>query len=258
MAGSREHSKTANTPGLSRLDSFPKGRYADIRARVLAHRPAFLRPMKLKIILITAVLAGLLAGCSTPDTNALRLGMTKEEAIRVMGNPDSVSAQGAYEYLNYTLQRYTGYGSMTRPYSVRLLAGRVESYGYMGQFPRVLKTFPPVNALGDSVQIESITPEPLIPGQQTDVTVKVKYTLRSLPQAMINLGFNVANEATVRSVNYHVVEKGSGEVEITGRVIPVDWGAQSPFRIMVGLGVYPHTPGSHALAVDQRDVALKR
>lgn len=229
----------------------------------LAPGPAFLQPMKLKITLMTVVLAGLLVSCSTPDTNALRLGMTKEEAIRVMGQPDSVSADRACDYLNYTLQVHTGYGSMTRPYYVRLVDGRVESFGYIGEFGnpgqfRRGHTFPPVNASGDSVQIESITPEPLIPGQQTEVTVKVKYTLRSLPQAMITVGFNVADEATVWSVNHQVVEKGSGEVAIIGRVTPVGRGAQAPFRIMVGLGAYPHTPGSRALAVDQRDVALQR
>ena len=213
--------------------------------------------MKLKIILITAVIAGLLAGCATPDTNALRLGMTKEEAIHAMGNPDSVSAQGVYEYLNYTIQSHSGYASMTRPYYVRLLNGRVESYGYMGQFPMVY-TLLAVNASGDTVQIESITPNPLIPGQETDVTVKVKYTLRSLPQAMVNVAFNGTNGVTFRSINHQVVEKGSGEVEITGRVTPVDWGDQSTFKVMVALGVDPHTPGAHALAVDQRAVALKR
>jgi len=213
--------------------------------------------MKLRIILLTAVIAGLLASCATQDTNALRLGMTKEEAIHVMGSLDSVSAQGVYEYLNYTIQTQSGYAWTTRPYYVRLLDGRVESYGYMGQFP-MFYTFPAANASGDTVQIESITPEPLIPGQETDVTVKVKYTLRSLPQAMVIVAFNVTNAATFRSINKQVVERGSGEVEITARVTPVDRGAQIPFKVMVGLGVDPHTPGSHALAVVQKAVALKR
>jgi hypothetical protein len=213
--------------------------------------------MKLKIILLTAVLAGLLASCTTPDTNALRLGMTKEEAIRVMGSPDSVSAEGAYEFLNYTIQSHSGYASMTRPYYVRLLDGQVESFGYMGQFPMIY-TRTVTNTSGDTVQIESVTPDRLIPGQETDVTMKVKYTLRSLPRAMINVAFNVTNAATFRSNSYKVVEQGSGEAEITARVTPVDWGDQGPFKALVTLTVYPRTPGLHALAVDQRAVALKR
>lgn len=213
--------------------------------------------MKLKVILITAVLAGLLASCTTPDTNALRLGMTKEEAIRVMGSPDSVSAQGVYEYLNYTVESHPGYTWITRPYYVRVMDGRVESYGYMGQFPMIV-TRTVTNTLGDSVQIESVTPQPLIPGQETVVTVKVKYTVRSVPQAMVNVAFNSTNATAFRSSDYKVVERGSGEAEITARVTPADWGEQGPFGALVTLAVYPRTPGSRALAIDRVDVALKR
>lgn len=84
--------------------------------------------------LFTAVF---LAGCATAHKiSGVQLGMTKDEVIRVMGNPISVSAKGGSEYLNYALSE-TGddafYG-LTEPYYVRLVNGKVESYGRTGDF----------------------------------------------------------------------------------------------------------------------------
>jgi hypothetical protein len=77
----------------------------------------------------------MLIGCTImPRTADLRIGMTKEEAIKVMGTPSSVSAQANYEYLNYTLSESSGYMTMNRPYYIRLVDGKVESYGFTGQF----------------------------------------------------------------------------------------------------------------------------
>jgi len=82
-----------------------------------------------------------LVGCMTSSSermNYLSVGMTKAEVINAMGSPDSVSAQGGAEYLAYTLRTET---SLTRNtwgyegrYFVRLINGRVESYGRVGDF----------------------------------------------------------------------------------------------------------------------------
>ncbi|HKQ23145.1 MAG TPA: SHOCT domain-containing protein [Burkholderiales bacterium] len=79
----------------------------------------------------------LLAACATANKIAgVRLGMTKDEVVKVMGEPASVSAQGGAEYLNYALsetddQAFYGF---TTPYFVRLINGKVESYGRSGDF----------------------------------------------------------------------------------------------------------------------------
>ena len=88
------------------------------------------------------VLASLfLVGCMTSSSerlNYLSVGMTKAEVINAIGSPDSVSAKGGAEYLVYTLRTVT---TLTRntweeeaPYFVRLINGRVESYGYVLDF----------------------------------------------------------------------------------------------------------------------------
>lgn len=85
-------------------------------------------------VLFTTVL---LTGCATANKiSGVQLGMTKDEVVRVMGKPASVSAQGGSEYLNYALSE-TGddaFRGWTEPYYVRLVNGKVESYGRTGDF----------------------------------------------------------------------------------------------------------------------------
>ena len=89
----------------------------------------------------------LLAACATANKiSGVQLGMTKDEVFRVMGNPISVSAQAGLEYLNYVLSEphdsafrgwttaYYVRGIRTTPYYVRLINGKVESYGRTGDF----------------------------------------------------------------------------------------------------------------------------
>ncbi len=89
---------------------------------------------KLFILLLTVFI---FSGCATAyKMNNLNLGMTKQEVINVLGIPLSTSAQNGIEYLNY---RFTetdedDWDSIYTPYYVRLIDGRVESYGKLGDF----------------------------------------------------------------------------------------------------------------------------
>lgn len=63
--------------------------------------------------------------------------MTKEEVIHVMGTPDSTAAPGGgMELLRYELASTVAQAEyhITQEYYVRLVGGRVESYGRMGDF----------------------------------------------------------------------------------------------------------------------------
>lgn len=73
-----------------------------------------------------------LAGCATAHKiNKVQTGMTKSEVIKVMGSPVSITEKGGSEYLNYSLSETDdqAYYGITRPYYVRLINGRVDSYG---------------------------------------------------------------------------------------------------------------------------------
>ena len=95
--------------------------------------------MKHLIATITIVL--LLGGCAATAPTAhkiskVQLGMTKDDVIKVMGKPTSVSAQGGLECLNYALSETDddAFRGWTKPYYVRLINGKVESYGRTGDF----------------------------------------------------------------------------------------------------------------------------
>ena len=79
-----------------------------------------------------------LSGCATASKiNSVQIGMTKDQVIQVMGKPTSTSAQGAeLEYLNFALAETTDDAvyDRTKPYYVRLVNGKVESFGRLGDF----------------------------------------------------------------------------------------------------------------------------
>lgn len=85
------------------------------------------------------ILALLIAACAgTPKINKLSVGMTKAEVIAAMERePDSTSAQGGVEYLTYNLWRDfwdRRPGDYSDRFFVRLINGKVESYGRIGDF----------------------------------------------------------------------------------------------------------------------------
>jgi hypothetical protein len=90
--------------------------------------------MKTRIPMILALALGMaLAGCeSSAKLNTIRIGMTKEQVLSVLGTPDSTSAQANAEYMTYYLQSDSGYGR-DQPYMVRLVNGKVESFGRFAQ-----------------------------------------------------------------------------------------------------------------------------
>lgn len=88
--------------------------------------------MKTILVWFTLASVGLLAGCATADRlNRVHIGMSQSEVIAVMGLPDSKSAQGNIEYLTYYLSNESRPGD--QPYSVRLVDGKVESFGRFAQ-----------------------------------------------------------------------------------------------------------------------------
>jgi hypothetical protein len=87
------------------------------------------------LILISIMI---LAGCATaPKTNRLSLGITKQQVIAVMGSPNSTAAHIAgVEILRYRLSatNHDVFHRRTEEYFVRLVGGKVDSYGKMGDF----------------------------------------------------------------------------------------------------------------------------
>ncbi len=84
----------------------------------------------------------LVTGCATAhNISAVQIGMTKDEVIKVMGRPASMSVKRGTEYLNYSLSETDdqAFYGITQPYYVRLINGRVDSYGRLGDFDSTQK-----------------------------------------------------------------------------------------------------------------------
>lgn len=87
----------------------------------------------MKSIAIALLASVLLAGCQTSTAlNNVHIGMSKSEVQSLLGTPDSTSAQANVEYLTYYLNADAGYGR-DQPYMVRLVNGKVESFGRFAQ-----------------------------------------------------------------------------------------------------------------------------
>ena len=93
--------------------------------------------MKIPYTLILASVM-VIAGCANAyKINRLSLGMTKQEVISVMGRPSSTASPGeGQEILRYNLSATDddAYNGITNEYFVRLINGKVDSYGRMGDF----------------------------------------------------------------------------------------------------------------------------
>ena len=89
---------------------------------------------KLAIIGLAALLA---AGCLTRASiiNGVSIGMTKEQVLKVMGTPASITADTNAVYLNYALEDAPatfGVPAVVSPYEIKLVDGKVVSYGRTG------------------------------------------------------------------------------------------------------------------------------
>ena len=90
----------------------------------------FVRKSVLKYFLILLVFC---SGCITSQSlNSIDIGMTKADVIKKLGSPHDRKAQDNTEYLIYYLIPYGELDS--KEYFVRLVNGRVESYGRPGDF----------------------------------------------------------------------------------------------------------------------------
>lgn len=90
---------------------------------------------KLAIVALAALLA---AGCLTPASkiNGVSIGMTKAQVLKIMGTPVSVIADTNSECLNYNLAEVPTYFDMPgTPYEIKLVDGKVVSYGRAGSNP---------------------------------------------------------------------------------------------------------------------------
>ena len=88
--------------------------------------------MDIKKLIVLVLAAFLLVGCgSASKLNRVELGMSQEEVINVVGEPNSTSAAEDLVYLRYNLWTE---GFFWEDYFVQIKDDRVEAYGRIGDF----------------------------------------------------------------------------------------------------------------------------
>jgi hypothetical protein len=107
---------------------------SDSRAIRIARPLSSSTNMKTRLPFLALILVGaLLAGCATSDQlNNIRIGMTMDQVVSILGKSDSMSAQANVVYLTYYLDAPNMNGR-EQPYMVRLVDGKVESFGRFRQ-----------------------------------------------------------------------------------------------------------------------------
>ncbi len=85
--------------------------------------------MKIKFIILA--LTVVVAGCmtSSKQLNKVHLGMSEAEVIKILGEPKSMAENHDGKTLYYSLAEL---GVGNEPYSVKLVDGKVDSYGRDG------------------------------------------------------------------------------------------------------------------------------
>jgi hypothetical protein len=73
----------------------------------------------------------LLSGCVTGDRvrEGIQEGMSKQQVISELGNPDGIQRSGEYEALLYTNRLISGWSWDRTDYTIILQNGRVTQYG---------------------------------------------------------------------------------------------------------------------------------
>jgi outer membrane protein assembly factor BamE (lipoprotein component of BamABCDE complex) len=93
---------------------------------------------------VFVIILTLIVGCShvsdrekypSLKMNDIKIGMTKQQVIEIMGTPSSTSAINNTMYLNYRIHEWNHpEGQERTSYFVRFIDGKVEAYGKSGDF----------------------------------------------------------------------------------------------------------------------------
>ena len=122
------------------------------------------------------------------------------------------------------------------------------------------------NKIIDSIKILEVIPNSeLIDGTETNITVKVAYTLVSSDYAELQIGFNTETpyDKKYRLIDSaaKVIQKGSGEYIFSVKVVPIDWtnyGDYGNFFVAVNLSPYPHDSSWVAYGFDEKVLQFKK
>lgn len=248
--------------------------------------------MKTFLLPLLVLVAAFVGGCVSQDTAKLRVGMPKDEVLKIMGKPDSAGADGTSEYLNYRLTSTRSSGgstyfspsggvyssshtfSSTEPFIVKLQDGLVVAYGNSSQVganrsattryatpasftPAAFKVISQsAGAEVNGVRILAVEPKGAAVGRTTEFKVRIAYSLKEASDGRIEINFNTLGAHAFHIYGAQIVSTGSGELEAVVKVTPKDWGQLTPFCAQAVLVSSPIPHEGKPLSVSKREISL--
>nr|MBA3693220.1 hypothetical protein [Acidobacteriota bacterium] len=92
----------------------------------------------------------------------------------------------------------------------------------------------------DKIRIVNITAaSPVIDGAENEFTIEIEYTLESMDEGSVAIGFNVTNFRAFRMMTRKKVKRGTNLITLKAKVIPKDWKENGDFSVMANLSPYP-------------------
>jgi hypothetical protein len=89
----------------------------------------------------------------------------------------------------------------------------------------------------DRVEILSVLPAGSVTrGVEMEFTLDIEYTLDSLDDGVLSVGFNTDRPNAYRIVETRAIERGTDRLSVKAKAVPVDWQERGEFRVMVNIG----------------------
>ncbi len=92
----------------------------------------------------------------------------------------------------------------------------------------------------DKIRIVNVTAaSPVIDGAENEFTIEIEYTLESIDEGSVAIGFNVIDSGGFRMMTRKKVKRGTNSIKLKAKVIPKDWKENGDFSVMANLSPYP-------------------
>lgn len=92
----------------------------------------------------------------------------------------------------------------------------------------------------DKIRIVNVTAAaPVIDGVENEFTVEIEYTLESLEEGSVAIGFNVDSSVRFKMMTRKKVKKGVNSMILKAKATPKDWKENGDFSVMANLSPYP-------------------
>ena len=92
----------------------------------------------------------------------------------------------------------------------------------------------------DKIRIVNVTAaSPVTDGAANEFTVEIEYTLESMEEGSLAIGFNVTNSGVFKMMTRKKVKRGTNFITLKANVVPKDWKENGDFSVMANLSPHP-------------------